>query len=153
MKDRRFNAVRIVASKTGRMLVVTSVLRAVEQLLNYWPVEQGEKLSVARRALLLCLERKLSPADARGAFIVNMCDDLLGAFIEAAKEAGNYVDEPMRLAPAGNVKKWHKSKRGRFVRLLARQRRRCLLSESWIAHTRQGTICVSEAVPSRNSLI
>jgi hypothetical protein len=102
MKDRRFNAVRIVASKTGRMLVVTSVLRAVEQLLNYWPVEQGEKLSVARRALLLCLERKLSPADARG------------AFIEAAKEAGNYVDEPMRLAPAGNVKKWHKSKRGRF---------------------------------------
>lgn len=141
MKDRRFNAVRIVASKTGRMLVVTSVLRAVEQLLNYWPVEQGEKLSVARRALLLCLERKLSPADARG------------AFIEAAKEAGNYVDEPMRLAPAGNVKKWHKSKRGRFVRLLARQRRRCLLSESWIAHTRQGTICVSEAVPSRNSLI
>jgi hypothetical protein len=102
MKDRRFNAVRVVASTTGRMLVVTSVLRAVEQLLNYWPVEQGEKLSVARRALLLCLERKLSPADARG------------AFIEAAKEAGNYVDEPMRLAPAGNVKKWHKSKRGRF---------------------------------------
>ncbi|UXN66421.1 DUF982 domain-containing protein (plasmid) [Phyllobacterium sp. A18/5-2] len=83
------------------MLVVTSLLRAVEQLLNYWPIERGEKLSAARCALLLCLERKLPPDAARS------------AFIEAAKEAGNYVDELIRLAPAGKVKKWHKSKHGR----------------------------------------
>jgi hypothetical protein len=101
MEDRPFNAVRIMTSKTGRMLVVTSVRRAAEQLLDYWPIDRGEKLSAARRALVSCLERKLTPGAARA------------AFIEAAKEAGNYVDEPIRLAPAGNVKKWHKSKRRR----------------------------------------
>ena len=90
-----------MTSKTGRMLVVTSVLRAAEQLLNYWPIERGQKLSAARCALLLCLERKLPPGAARG------------AFIEAAKEAGNYVDQPIRLAPAGNVKKYHSSMRHR----------------------------------------
>jgi hypothetical protein len=81
------------------MRVVTSALRAAECLLNDWPIEQGEKLSVARNALLSCLERKLSPGAARVAFIA------------AAKEAGNYVDEPRRLPPAGKVKKPHRARR------------------------------------------
>ncbi|RCW86475.1 uncharacterized protein DUF982 [Phyllobacterium bourgognense] len=79
--------------------MVTSALRAAECLLNDWPIEQGKKLSVAREALLSCLERKLSPGAARV------------AFIEAAKEAGNYVDEPQRLPPAGKAKKSHRARR------------------------------------------
>jgi hypothetical protein len=99
MDDRPFNAVRIMTSQPGRMRVITSALRAAECLLNDWPIEQGDKLSVAREALLSCLERKLSPGAARV------------AFIEAAKEAGNYVDEPRRLPPAGKMKKSHKARR------------------------------------------
>lgn len=98
MEDRPFNAVRIMTRHPGRMLVITSALRAAEEILNDWPIDQGEKLSIARHALLSCLERKLSPGAARV------------AFIEAAKEAGNYVDEPQRLSPAGKLKKWHKGK-------------------------------------------
>ena len=99
MDDRLFNAVRIMTSQPGRMRVITSALRAAECILNDWPIEEGAKLSVAREALLACLERKLSPGAARI------------AFIEAAKEAGNYVDEPTRLPPAGRVKKSHRARR------------------------------------------
>lgn len=74
MDDRPFNAVRIMTSQPGRLRVITSALRAAECLLNDWPIDQGEKLSSARDALLSCLERKLSPGAARV------------AFIEAAKE-------------------------------------------------------------------
>ncbi|MDR6632546.1 hypothetical protein J2X72_001330 [Phyllobacterium sp. 1468] len=99
MDDRLFNPVRIMTSQPGRMRVITSALRAAECILNDWPIGQGEKLSDAREALLSCLERRLSPGAARI------------AFIEAAKEAGNYVDEPRRLAPAGKVKKSHRARR------------------------------------------
>jgi hypothetical protein len=92
-----FKEVRIMTSHLGRMRVVTSALQAAEQILTDWPVEESEVLSAAKYALLACLEGNLSPGSARF------------AFIQAAKEAGNYVDEPERGPPTGKSFRWRKS--------------------------------------------
>ena len=89
MEEKPFKEVRIMTSHPGRMRVVTSALQAAEQILTDWPIEEGEVLSAAKHALLSCLEGNLSPGAARF------------AFIQAAKEAGNYVDEPERGPPTG----------------------------------------------------
>ena len=98
MEERYFKEVRIMTSHSGRMRVVTSALQAAEQILTDWPIEQGEVLTAAKHALLSCLEGNLSQGAARF------------AFIQAAKEAGNYVDEPERPPPTGKLQRWHKSK-------------------------------------------
>ena len=73
-----------MTSHPGRMRVVTSAIEAAEQILTDWPIESGEILTAAKHALLSRLEGNLSPGAARF------------AFIQAAKETGNYVDEPER---------------------------------------------------------
>ncbi|WP_181872548.1 DUF982 domain-containing protein [Phyllobacterium bourgognense] len=83
-----------MTSKLGRMRVVTSALQAAEMILADWPIEESEILTAAKRALLSCLEGNLSPGSARF------------AFIQAAKEAGNYVDEPERGPPTGKPTRW-----------------------------------------------
>ena len=98
MDEKTFKEVRIMTSHPGRMRVVTSALHAAEQILTDWPIEDGEVLSVAKYALLACLEGKLSPGAARF------------AFNQAAKEAGNYVDEPERGPPTAKSFQWHKAK-------------------------------------------
>jgi hypothetical protein len=55
-----------------------------------------EILTATKHALLKCLEGELSPGAARF------------AFIQAAKEAGNYVDEPERGPPVGKPFRWNK---------------------------------------------
>ncbi|WP_114431273.1 DUF982 domain-containing protein [Phyllobacterium bourgognense] len=87
-----------MTSHPGRMRVVTSTLEAAEQILTDWPVEEVESLSAAKYALLACLEGNRSPGAARF------------AFIQAAREAGNYVDEPVRGPPTGKSFRWHKGK-------------------------------------------
>ncbi|MBB3149889.1 hypothetical protein FHS21_006346 [Phyllobacterium trifolii] len=87
-----------MTSHPGRMHVVTSALQAAEQILTDWPIEEGEVLSAAKHALLSCLEGNLSPGSARF------------AFIQAAKEAGNYVDEPERGPPTAKSFRWQKNK-------------------------------------------
>lgn len=69
-----------MTSHPGRMLVLTSTLQAAKYLLTEWPIFQGEKLSIAKRALLGSLEGDTSPGVARM------------AFIEAAREARIYVE-------------------------------------------------------------
>ena len=103
MEERYFKEVRIMTSKPGRMRVVTSALQAAEQILADWPIEESEILSATKHALLACLEGNLSPGSA----------DF--AFIQAAKEAGNYVDEPERGPPTGKSFRWNKSKPRRGV--------------------------------------
>lgn len=98
MEERYFKEVRVLTSHPGRMRVVTSALQAAEMILTDWAIEESEILTAAKHALLSCLEGKLSPGSARF------------AFIQAAKEAGNYVDEPERGPPTGKSFRWHKSK-------------------------------------------
>lgn len=98
MEEKPFKDVRIMTSHPGRMHVVTSALQAAEQILTDWPIEEGEVLSAAKHALLSCLEGNLSPGSARF------------AFIQAAKEAGNYVDEPERGPPTAKSFRWQKNK-------------------------------------------
>nr|WP_310075238.1 DUF982 domain-containing protein [Phyllobacterium sp. 1468] len=81
----------------------TSALQAAEMILTDWPIEESEILTAAKHALLACLEGDLSPGSARF------------AFIQAAKEAGNYVDEPERGPPTGKSFRWHKSKQRRMA--------------------------------------
>ncbi|WP_271896348.1 DUF982 domain-containing protein [Candidatus Phyllobacterium onerii] len=87
-----------MTSHPGRMRVVTSALQAAEMILTDWPIEETEILTAAKHALLSCLEGNLSPGSARF------------AFIQAAKEAGNYVDEPERGPPTGKAFRWRKLK-------------------------------------------
>jgi hypothetical protein len=97
MEEGYFKEVRIMTSHPGRMRVVTSALQAAEMILTDWPIEQSEILTATKQALVACLDGKLSPGSARF------------AFIQAAKEAGNYVDEPERGTPMGKSFRWHKS--------------------------------------------
>ncbi len=98
MDEKPFKEVRIMTSQPGRMRVVTSALQAAELILTDWPIEESDILTAAKHALLSCLEGTLSPGSGRF------------AFIQAAKEAGNYVDEPERGPPTGKSFRWHKNK-------------------------------------------
>ncbi|MBB3235034.1 DUF982 domain-containing protein [Phyllobacterium endophyticum] len=98
MEEGPFKEVRIMTGQPGRMRVVTSALQAAEMILTDWPADDSEVLSATKHALLACLEGDLSPGAARF------------AFIQAAKEAGNYVDEPERGPPIGKPFRWHRSK-------------------------------------------
>jgi hypothetical protein len=91
--------------------------------------------SPPRLALLSCPEPKLSPVTARV------------AFIEAAKETGNYVDEPIRLAPARKAQRWHRAKpqrrhdRSRLFRKsrilhFGEQNSACTLPANCVPHSR-----------------
>lgn len=74
--------------------------------LEQWPIDKGPKLYICKGILLKCLAGECSPAVARV------------AFVEAAREAGIFVeDKPM---PAGNGKlqRW-----GKRQYTLARDRR------------------------------
>lgn len=98
MDEKHFKEVRIMTSHPGRMRVISSAFQAAEQFLTDWNIEESEILTAAKHALLACLEGNLAPGSARF------------AFIQAAKEAGNYVDEPERGPPTGKSFRWHKSK-------------------------------------------
>lgn len=98
MEDKHFKDVTIMTSQVGRMLVINSTLRAAEYLLTEWPIFKGPKLSVAKHALLKCLEGEMSPGVARM------------AFIEAAKEAEIYIETAGRPVSAGKLEKWRKGK-------------------------------------------
>ncbi|WP_187277101.1 DUF982 domain-containing protein [Phyllobacterium endophyticum] len=94
-----------MTSQPGRMRVLTSALQAAELILTDWPIEESEILTATKQALLKCLEGELSPGAARF------------AFLQAAKEAGNHVDEPEQGPPVGKPFRWHKSNRGEGVAL------------------------------------
>lgn len=96
MEDKPFKAVTIMTSQVGRMLVINSTLRAAEYLLTEWPVFSGEKLSIAKHALLKCIEGEMSPGVARM------------AFIEAAKEADIYIEAQPRPQSTGKLQRWGK---------------------------------------------
>lgn len=98
MEDQHFKDVTIMTSQIGRILVINSTLRAAEYLLTEWPIFKGTKLSIAKHALLKCLEGEMSPGVARM------------AFIEAAKEADIYIEAAGRPPTTGKAQRRHKSK-------------------------------------------
>lgn len=52
MDARPFQDVAIMTSHPGRMRVNSSALSAAEYILSDWPLDEGEKLSIAKHALL-----------------------------------------------------------------------------------------------------
>ncbi|MBA8881097.1 DUF982 domain-containing protein [Phyllobacterium myrsinacearum] len=79
-----FPSVTIQTYHSGKSRNVTSVPEAAEVLLMNWPVHDGAKLKVARQLCLDALDGKTTITQARA------------AFIEAAKEAGVFVDYSKR---------------------------------------------------------
>lgn len=98
MKDRVFKEVTVMTRQIGRMRVITSIVQAAEFILNEWPEAGGEKLDIAKHALVKCYEGEMSSGVARM------------AFIEAAKEADIYIEAAGRPLATGQVNKWRKGK-------------------------------------------
>ncbi|ATU91459.1 DUF982 domain-containing protein [Phyllobacterium zundukense] len=74
--------------RNGKAIGITSAYDAAVFILEKWPDEDGPKARLARQILLNCLAGECSAAVARV------------AFVEAAKEAGIYVETtPRRYRP------------------------------------------------------
>lgn len=83
----------------GRSIGITSAYDAAKYILEKWPEDEaGPMRETAKAILLKCLEGGCSTAVARV------------AFIEAAGEAGIYVDTTPRPPPTGKLQRWHKNK-------------------------------------------
>lgn len=95
-----FRRVQVFGRPPGQLVSVTSAYDAARFLLEQWPDQAGPKHLMAREILLKCLEGNCSAAVARV------------AFIEAAREAGIYMEaEPLRTAYTGKPDpKWGKRK-------------------------------------------
>ena len=89
--------------RNGSSVGMTSAYDAAVYMLEKWPDEDGPKARLARQILLNCLAGECSAAVARV------------AFVEAAKEAGIFVETTPRPPPD---RKWGKRKT-----TLARDRR------------------------------
>lgn len=76
---------------------IDSVYDAAKYLLDKWPDEErGEKWLLAQEIMLKCLGGGCSAAVARV------------AFVEAAREAGIYVETVNRPPPTGKLQRWGK---------------------------------------------
>jgi hypothetical protein len=83
----------------GTTFNIDSVYDAAKYLLEKWPDdEHGPKYQNCKAILLKCLEGECSAAVARV------------AFIEAAREAGIYIDTTPRPPPTGKLERFRKSK-------------------------------------------
>ncbi|SFJ39200.1 MULTISPECIES: DUF982 domain-containing protein [unclassified Phyllobacterium] len=100
---RAFQRVQVFGRQPGQLVSVSSAFDAARFVLEQWPDETGPKHLMAREILLKCLEGSCSAAVARV------------AFIEAAREAGIYMEaEPLRTAYTGKSDiKWGKRKAAR----------------------------------------
>lgn len=98
MEDKHFKEVTVMTRQVGKMLVITSIVRAAEFILDEWPGDQTEILDIAKHALLECFEGRMSPGVARM------------AFIEAAKEANIYIEAAGRPPSTGRLERWGKRK-------------------------------------------
>lgn len=96
MEDYRpFKIVSVL--RNGSSVGITSAYDAAVYMLEKWPDEDGPKAKLARQILLNCLAGDCSAAVARV------------AFVEAAKEAGIFVETTPRPPPTGKMERWHKS--------------------------------------------
>ncbi|ATU92748.1 DUF982 domain-containing protein [Phyllobacterium zundukense] len=79
----------------GTSIGITSAYDAAQFILEHWPDEAaGPKLYVCKAILLKCLAGECSAAVARV------------AFVEAAREAGIYIDTMARPASTGKLERW-----------------------------------------------
>ena len=79
-----FPCVTIEIRQSGKLSNIGSVPAATEFLMMNWPTHDGEKLELARKTCLKALDGMTTVTEARA------------AFIEAAKEAGIFVDYQTR---------------------------------------------------------
>jgi len=85
--------------QNGTSTGITSAYDAAKYILEKWPEDAaGPKLENCKEILLQCLAADCSAAIARV------------AFVEAAREAGIYIDTTPRPPPTGKLERWHKSK-------------------------------------------
>lgn len=81
MENVHFDTVTVETDRVGQLRNITSVTEAASFLLAEWPGKRGRLHALARLACLEALERTITGDDARA------------AFIDAAKEAGIYIDD------------------------------------------------------------
>lgn len=85
--------------QVGKSIGITSAYDAAVFMLERWPNEDGHKAWLAKGILYECLAGRCSAAVARV------------AFIEAAKEAGIYIETLQRpMVANGKAFKWGKRK-------------------------------------------
>jgi hypothetical protein len=83
----------------GRSTGITSAYDAAKYILEKWPEDAGgPKLENCKEILLTCLSGDCSAAIARV------------AFVEAAREAGIFIETTPQPPPTGKLERWHKSK-------------------------------------------
>ncbi len=75
-----FPSVTVEAARDGKPRTITSVLQAVDFLMNDWPPNRRRLYGLARQACLDALEGNLTGAEARA------------VFIDAAKDANILMD-------------------------------------------------------------
>jgi len=69
-RQRWSNPITIETDKTGRYVTVNSTERAAEYMLQEWPGEEGgNAFTAAKQALIDAQEGRLTPAEARAAFL------------------------------------------------------------------------------------
>jgi hypothetical protein len=74
MKDVYFDEVAFKATPLGHCRMVSTVSEAAEELFNHWPLQEGERLSAAKRSCASGFAGTLSGACVRIAFI-NACKE------------------------------------------------------------------------------
>lgn len=83
----------------GKSVGITSAYDAAKYILDKWPDDAGgPKLDACKEILLICLTGECSAAIARV------------AFVEAAREAGIFIETTLRPPATGKLERWHKSK-------------------------------------------
>ena len=86
--------------RNGSSVGITSAYDAAVFMLEKWPEEDGPKARLARQILLNCLAGECSDAVARV------------AFVEAAREAGIFVETVPRPPPTGKLVAVARARRG-----------------------------------------
>ncbi|ATU94099.1 DUF982 domain-containing protein [Phyllobacterium zundukense] len=83
----------------GTTVHINSAYDAAQYILEQWPDEvAGPKLYICKAILLKCLAGECSAAVARV------------AFVEAAREAGIFMETMPRPEATGKTQRWYKSK-------------------------------------------
>ncbi len=83
----------------GVTVSVNTAYDAAKYILEKWPEDaDGPKLALCKKILLQCLAGECSAAVARV------------AFVEAAREAGTYVETMPRPEATGRLERWGKRK-------------------------------------------
>ncbi|PSH66698.1 hypothetical protein CU102_17980 [Phyllobacterium brassicacearum] len=88
--------------RNGKAIGITSAYDAARFILEQWPDDAaGPKLYICKAILFKCLAGECSAAVARV------------AFVEAAREAGIFIETTPRPVPTGQLERWHKTKQRR----------------------------------------